>query len=426
MQDLEHDMEDLLRRAAEAYPLKRGEDKWDDIASKILQKPVSPFKQKQGWQHKKYYTLPVLLFFLLLGFLVVNNGEKQNNSILQKTKKYAAQSTSSAIINKKNETQILQESSTRKKSLSLNKEQSAVANLSSADSKKRVSNNTVINSGRSDKIKLDQTNNITFDGEESNNDGKLTTAKTDLARGIPDPGFEKESFFNTSIVSPEQFNRVNQFDSLLSNKNKENINNKISKSGFYYGVVSGVHLNGVKNQGFTKAGFDIGVIAGYRFSSSLSLETGLLFAKKFYWTSGKYFSLDEMRSTMPAGTEMIEVNGSSRTIELPLHLRYDLSIKHNHRLFTTAGFSSFIMTEEDNQYHTLLNGTEGKMYSSYKKDKRYFAAAVDLGLGYEKDLGKKSHIRMEPYVQLPIRGIGVGHLPVMSAGLRIVLTRPLH
>ena len=427
MQDLEHDMEDLLRRAAEAYPLKRGEDKWNDIASKISQKPVSPSKQKHEWQHKKYYTLPLLLVFLLLEFLVVNNGEKQNNSILQKTKKYAAQSTSSSITNKKNEARILQESSTRKKSLFLNKDQSAVANLSSADSKRTVANNTVINSGIPAKIKSDITNNITFDGAENNSDGKLPTTKNDLARGIfLDPGFEKESFLNTNKLSTEQYNRVKQFVSSPSNKIKENIHTKISKSGFYYGVVSGVHINAVRNQGFKKAGFDVGVLAGYRFSSALSLETGLLFAKKFYWTSGKYFSLDEMRSTMPAGMELTEVHGSSRIVEVPLHLRYDLLMKHNHRLFTTAGFSSYIMTEENNQYYTMLNGIQGKVNTSYKKDRRYFAAAIDFGLGYERDLGKKSHIRMEPYLQLPIRGIGIGHLPVKSAGLRIVLTRSVN
>ena len=433
MQDLEHDMEDLLRRAAEAYPLKRGEDKWDDIASKISGAPAGN-KQKKGWQHKKYYTLPLLLFFLLLGFLVVKNGEKQNNTSLQKTKKYAAQPTSLAITNKKNETLILLESSTWEKSLFPDKGQSAVANLSPAHTKIPVSHNTVINSGITTKIKFDLTNNITFAGDESNSDDKLTIAKNGLARTIPDPGLargiqdpglEKESFFNTNKLSPE-YNRVKQLDDLPLNKDVANINTRFSKKGFYYGIVSGVDINAVKDQGFKKAGFDVGVITGYRFNSALSIETGLLLAKKFYWTRGKYFSTEEMRSTMPAGTELIEVHGSSKVLEIPLHLRYDLSIKHNHRLFATAGFSSYILTEENNQYYTMLNGIQGKLNTSYKKDRRYFAAAIDLGLGYEKDLGKKSHIRFEPYLQLPVKGIGIGHLPVKSAGLRIAFTRSMH
>lgn len=427
MQDLEPDMEDLLRRAAEAYPLKQGEDKWDDIASKISQKPASLPKHRQGWQHKKYYTLLLLFVFLLLDFLVVNHGEKQNNSILQKTQKYAAPPTS-AITNKKDQTHILQESSTGEKSLFLNKDQSAVANISIADSKRIVSNNnTVINSGISAKIKLDITNKTAFTSAGNNSHEKLTITENNLVNEVSlIPLSEKESFLNTIKLSPEQYNRVKQFDGLPLNKDEANIKTKFSKNEFYYGMVSGVDINAIKDQGFKKAGFDVGVLTGYRFSSALSLETGLLFAKKFYWTPGKYFSTDEMRSTMPAGTELIEVHGSSRILEVPLHLRYDLLIKHNHRLFTTAGFSSYIMTEENNQYYTLLNGIQGKLDGSYKKDRRYFAASVDLGLGYEKDIGKKSHIRFEPYLQLPIRKIGIGHLPVKSAGFRIVLTRSVH
>lgn len=64
MQDLGPDMEDLLRKASESYPLKQGEDKWDDIASKISGNPASISKQKKGWQHKKYYTALLLLFFI--------------------------------------------------------------------------------------------------------------------------------------------------------------------------------------------------------------------------------------------------------------------------------------------------------------------------------------------------------------------------
>ena len=77
----------------------------------------------------------------------------------------------------------------------------------------------------------------------------------------------------------------------------------------------GVGLNAVKDQAFNQAGFDAGIIAGYAFGNKLSLETRLLFAKKHYWTDGKYFSTDKMGSSMPLGTEITEVHGSSRIAE---------------------------------------------------------------------------------------------------------------
>ena len=105
-------------------------------------------------------------------------------------------------------------------------------------------------------------------------------------------------------------------------------------------------MNAIKDEGFKKTGFDIGLLGGYRFSRNFSLESGMLFAKKYYWTSGKNFDMSGMGSSMPAGMDMLEVHGSSQIIEIPLHVRYDLAHKKAHRFYSLAGFSSYILTEE--------------------------------------------------------------------------------
>jgi hypothetical protein len=66
------------------------------------------------------------------------------------------------------------------------------------------------------------------------------------------------------------------------------------------------------------------------------------------------------------------------------------------------------------------------MYGTYSKDKIYYTASLDFGLGFEKDLSKKTHIRLEPYLQIPISGIGIGKLPVKTIGIRVGLTRSPH
>jgi hypothetical protein len=76
------------------------------------------------------------------------------------------------------------------------------------------------------------------------------------------------------------------------------------------------------------------------------LKRAGLFAEKYYYTPGKYFSMDKMSGSMPAGTKMIEVYGSSRVLEVPLRLRYDLSLKKKHRVFSSAGVSSFVLTKK--------------------------------------------------------------------------------
>ncbi|MBA2746084.1 MAG: PorT family protein [Flavisolibacter sp.] len=192
---------------------------------------------------------------------------------------------------------------------------------------------------------------------------------------------------------------------------------------FYYGLLLGTTLNTVKNQDRNKFGFDIGFIGGYRFNRHISVETGVLFSQKYYTTAGEYFSLKEIGPMMPAAMKVMDVKGTSKVVEIPVYLRYNVLNKKEHRFFSSAGFSSYILTKESNQYFTSLNGTEGIMYGTYKTNRSYFAASFDLAIGYEKNFGKKSSIRFQPYVQLPVKGIGVGNLKVMSTGVHIAITR---
>ena len=86
MQDLEPHMEDLLRRAAEAYPLKEGEDKWNEIASKLSGNSTLSVSRKNWWQQNKYYLLlfPVLmsLSLLLNEYRVENRAAVQKNTMM--------------------------------------------------------------------------------------------------------------------------------------------------------------------------------------------------------------------------------------------------------------------------------------------------------------------------------------------------------
>src|SRR5215216_4977787 len=65
MQDLGPDMDELLRRAAEAYHLNEGESKWDAVESRISGNASDADPKKSG---KKFHAL--LFFFLACGIFV--------------------------------------------------------------------------------------------------------------------------------------------------------------------------------------------------------------------------------------------------------------------------------------------------------------------------------------------------------------------
>lgn len=197
------------------------------------------------------------------------------------------------------------------------------------------------------------------------------------------------------------------------------------RPGWYMSLLAGPQWSQVKSQGLSRPGFSAGVQAGYRFGKKLSLEAGVRISEKKYFSSGSHFKMDKPAAGMPAGMEVISLTGSSTVVELPVTLKYDAVQLKNSRLFVTAGVSSYMLTSERNDYLAQINGARQQLEASYHNRTRYAAATINLGAGYEWTVHKKITARIEPYVQLPVQGIGVGRMPVSSAGIHLGLSLPL-
>ena len=432
MQDLEPDMEDLLRRASEAYPLKQGEDKWSDIASRMDERHSNVVVQKKQWYQKASNALLLLLCLLSPAILDVNFLKQANVSAVFKSKKYPATSSSTDNgVRVEHQTFSVSEAKNNTKSLVKRHVPGTRLQVVNGDHFKQTKTflgkqatqtfNEIKNIACVNIANVASLNNFKEQTNFANNNITTNSLPGEI---LSIPVYRNKNLVNKNDLPSKQSPIIKQSDSLAGKNKPPKVNDKTS-TGFYYGALVGMGLNAVKEQSFNKAGFNAGGVAGYRFNRNFSLETGLLFAKKYYWTDGKYFSTAQMGSTMPAETEITEVHGSSRIIEVPLHLLYDFLIKPNKRLYIVAGLSSYSIIEENNDYATLHNGIKGIMHGSYKNDRRYFAATADLGIGYQRDF-VKSHLRFEPYIQLPVQGVGIGSLHVKTAGLKIAFTRSVH
>ena len=386
---MNHDMEELMRRAAIDYPLIEGEDRWDEIGQRLSQANDAV---KTNSSHYQIAYTALLLFLFLHMFLILNRYvirqhlitgiEKENNVV-----NHSKQSIEIRITLSKGEQRL----------------------------------HPVIMTGNS---KASRTNKIYRDlvstDSEPSDEHFVLPSKVSY---IPILAGKNYLYFMNQRQNWLMQLQPSNSDLIFISATRKNTNKTFQSVGFYYGVSFATHLSAIKELKFERTGFDMSVHLGYRMSSFTSIESGLKFSRKYYWTPGKYFSMAEMQSSMPSGMEMKEVNGSSMIFEIPVHFRYSFLNKPKHSLYASTGFSSYFLTEEKNKYHTMMNGTESKMYGNYKQNRNYFAASFDFSLGMEKQIGKSSRLRLEPYIQLPTRAVGVGRLPVKSAGLRLGIFR---
>ena len=178
----------------------------------------------------------------------------------------------------------------------------------------------------------------------------------------------------------------------------------------------------VKFQSVKGVGTTAGVLLGYAFNQRWGVETGLYLDSKKYYTEGDYF---KMKNPLPSNYKLLTVDGTCNMLELPVNIRYNLSTGEKRKWFVTAGMSTYFMSKENYSYQYLENGWPGQNSATYKKPSQYWFTVINLSMGFEQKLGRIGNLRLEPYLRVPLSGIGTGSLPIMSAGLNIGITRPI-
>jgi hypothetical protein len=191
---------------------------------------------------------------------------------------------------------------------------------------------------------------------------------------------------------------------------------------FYAGFMAGVDATTIKFQKIEDAGYSYGLLVGYQFNKKWSIETGAFLEKKYYYSDGKYFNTSKLY--LPANTRIDDASGDCKMIEVPVAVKYNLRSNKNSNWFATLGASSYIMKEEKYTYNYYY-GTVGPVphKKEYKNSSTNLFSAVSLSGGYIHRLGNFADVRIEPYLKLPVSGMGIGKLPFSSAGLQLGVTK---
>ncbi|MEO6734244.1 MAG: outer membrane beta-barrel protein [Ferruginibacter sp.] len=424
-------MDELFQRASENYPLQNGKDDWERIAKRIADDSddnaaVSfPGSKKD----KKIIALIIALFFLLAGWIVFQKTLSATLSATTQSKPAKGMDLyPSGPLNKKNDVNNSSNEAVEPVTHKKNKEGKAVL-LAAINPANNVtvaiieaspnSNNYIGIAGELNQQALTDATTGNYDNTSfpvqslkdstgnrylKNQTGNNASISEKLKPVVPDPG----QITGSKKESDEHVN-----------SKKELATFKLKKKGVYFGLVSGIDFSKVQSRPFNNAGFIGGVIAGYKTKSKFSVETGIIWNGKNYSSEGSSFHMDKVRSSMPYGMTINNLKSQIALIEIPLKARYNLIETNNAVFFALAGVSAYIMTNEKNKYNVTTNGNPEKMTGTYDKNSYGLPAVANISIGYEHKVSPLLGIRIEPFVKIPLKGIGIGSLPVTSAGLQV-------
>lgn len=420
MQDEEFDhMDDLIRAASNSYHPAYDDKAWDKMEV-LLDKHLP---QKDG---RRRPVALVLLIALLVGgafFVLLYPWDKQSGKSISDNR--TTQANKLSIPNKdgaNNTTKSLQQNTG---SLVLpvtgTDEQVSLAKHASKFSSKTIGHFSIQNAD------IITGNNIapsqkqeTGQPVETNN----TETRLSLAEEINEP------LLTRLIALPQQIGNSKKIAgspikgtantaiaaSIQPAPTKKPATNKGFANNFAVTISAGpdVSFIGFKDPGKTHLTYGAGL--SYTLFKRLTVKAGFYKATKIYSAEpGEYHP--------PAGywtynTDLQRVDANCKVYEIPLSLAYSFGQTAKHSWFTSVGMSSYLMKSET--YNYLYKNQAGQtMYKGWtllNKNKHYFSVLTVSG-GYQYQLNKRVSFAAEPYLKLPLHGVGFGKIKLNSGGL---------
>lgn len=200
------------------------------------------------------------------------------------------------------------------------------------------------------------------------------------------------------------------------NKPKKNI-----VGNFGITLSAGPDMSFVELNKLGKATLIYGAGISYRFMKRVTVRAGFYSSKKIYTAKPEQYTFQG--SSYPY---LYDIDAVCKVYEIPVSLSYNFGQRKNHNWFGNAGLSSFLMKTEDYDYVYKVPNGQNYTYYTYKaaikdRNKHYFAV-LTLSAGYQYNFGKRVSLQAEPYVKLPLGGVGEGKIKLKSAGVLFTAT----
>ncbi len=241
------------------------------------------------------------------------------------------------------------------------------------------------------------------------NDPEPSLGGLATAQALPDiskPAVDRNSVVTNDVLPA----------SSLSNKAPKQTGRKFPLS---LSIIGGADWTTVKFTHQENAGYNAGLTFTWHFARNFSVTTGAVYTKKNYSAYGKDYHPPKGYWTNYITLD--EVNGSCWMIDVPLNLRYDFANGRKYSFFGSAGASTYFMDKESYSYHYWNNGNYYNRKWENNENSSHLFSILNISAGYEKTVSRNVSAQIEPYLKMPMSGIGFGNMQMSSYGLNFAI-----
>lgn len=178
-------------------------------------------------------------------------------------------------------------------------------------------------------------------------------------------------------------------------------------------------ISSIGIQNFTKPGTNFGILAEYQISRRWAVQAGVIQSQKFYKATADQYTTGWRWTVMPTG-----IDGQCKMLDVPINLRYNLFLRPRGagrapaRWFASSGVTTYVMKNERYDY-VFANPNDPRIRYRYWEGStgQYRFSNLNLSVGYEQPIGRRLAWQVEPFVKMPLQGIGQFKVRLFSTGI---------
>lgn len=222
---------------------------------------------------------------------------------------------------------------------------------------------------------------------------------------------KKETDSSKKTISTPETEILKKTTAATGNKKKSD---KSFTSNFAITATAGADMSYIELSENGKTEFLYGAGLTYFVGKHFRVGAGLYTTKKIYTASPYQYKF----AGGTAYPNLTGIDANCKVYEIPVSLYYNFGAVKKHNWFGGLSISSLLMKKETYDY--LYKTPAGQTYNYVKtidnENKHYFSV-LTLSGGYQYNLSNSFSFLAEPYLKLPLTGIGAGKIKLNSTGL---------
>lgn len=156
---------------------------------------------------------------------------------------------------------------------------------------------------------------------------------------------------------------------------------------------------------------------GYIYRERFSIRAGFYNAAKVYTASpDAYNAPPNFYNYYPF---LVKVDANCRVYEIPVSLGFHFGARNNHSWFASATLSSYLMKRETYNYSyktSAWGSVQQREWNMYNRSKHMFSV-LGISGGYQRKITDRISFIAEPYLRMPLQGVGYGKVKLNSGGV---------